>query len=136
MDGTLKPVDSETVSGRTLEAARALRTAGIDFGPASGRPRHDLVRFFQGDESCVMTGVICGGKHDVIRRLVTVALFDYLSPAANRPVSMRERASVAGIAQTTYRRLGHDAVVDSIIEQMSDRYAYARACIHNQLVSQ
>ncbi len=62
MDGTLKPVDSETVSGRTLEAARALRTAGIDFGPASGRPRHDLVRFFQGDESCVMTGVICGGK--------------------------------------------------------------------------
>ena len=62
MDGTLKPVESETVSERTLEAARALRTAGIDFGPASGRPRHDLVRFFRGDESCVMTGVICGGK--------------------------------------------------------------------------
>lgn len=79
---------------------------------------------------------ICGGKKDDVRKLVSVALFDFLQPTDKRPVSIRHRASIAGIAQTTYRRLGHDATVDSIIEQMSDRYAYARACIHNQLVSQ
>lgn len=78
--------------------------------------------------------VICGGKHDVIRRLVTVALFDYLSPAANRPVSMRERASVAGIPKTTYDRK-YDGIVDSVLDLLSDLYAVARTKIYRQLSS-
>ena len=46
MDETLKPSSSDAVSSRTVAAVEGLRAAGIEFGPASGRPRFDLVRFF------------------------------------------------------------------------------------------
>lgn len=62
MDETLKPSSSDAVSSRTVAAVEGLRAAGIEFGPASGRPRFDLVRFFHGDASCVSTGIISGGK--------------------------------------------------------------------------
>ena len=62
MDETLKPMSSDAVSPRTVDAIEGLRASGIEFGPASGRSRFDLVNFFHGDESCVSTGVISGGK--------------------------------------------------------------------------
>lgn len=62
MDETLKPIGSDAVSSRTVAAVEGLRASGIEFGPASGRSRLDLVEFFHGDASCVSTGVISGGK--------------------------------------------------------------------------
>lgn len=79
---------------------------------------------------------ICSGKQDDVRKLVTVAIYDYLQPNDKRPVSTRQRASIAGFAAQTYRDRGYNQIVDGIIEQLEDRYAVARMKIHKQLVSQ
>ena len=62
MDGTLLPFGSHQVSPRTLTAVRALRKAGIAFGPSSGRERSDLIRYFDGDKESVATGIMGNGK--------------------------------------------------------------------------
>ena len=62
MDGTLVPFGSEAVSQRTIAAVHRLMDAGIHFGPSSGREHSDIVRFFGGDESCLGTGIMGGGK--------------------------------------------------------------------------
>lgn len=62
MDGTLVPFGLNGVSERTIRAIHKLLEAGIHFGPSSGRERSDLVRFFYGDEPCLNTGIMGGGK--------------------------------------------------------------------------
>jgi hypothetical protein len=62
MDGTLVPFGHDGVSDRTIRAIHELVESGIHFGPSSGRERGDLVRFFYGDELCLGTGIMGGGK--------------------------------------------------------------------------
>lgn len=62
MDGTLLPFGAHEVSARTMAGIRALRDAGIAFGPSSGRERSDLIRYFHGDELSVATGIMGNGK--------------------------------------------------------------------------
>lgn len=62
MDGTLLPFGGQAVSDRTQAAIGKLLDAGIAFGPASGRERSDLIRFFHNDERCVESGIMGNGK--------------------------------------------------------------------------
>ena len=62
MDNTLIPFGSEYVSERTVRAIHELLDAGVPFGPATGRDHMELMRFFQGDEACFMTGIFSNGK--------------------------------------------------------------------------
>ena len=62
MDNTLIPFGAEHVSERTVRAIHELLDAGVPFGPATGRDHMELMRFFQGDEACFMTGIFSNGK--------------------------------------------------------------------------
>ena len=62
MDGTLLPFGRRQVSERAMAAIRELRSAGIEFGVATGREPVDLRSFFHDDESCYRTGVMANGK--------------------------------------------------------------------------
>ena len=102
MDGTLLPFGEPVVRDRTLAAVHALRDAGIQFGPSSGRERCDLVQFFHGDESCLTTGIMGNGK---------VVYLDDL-PVYRRPLSRERLATLIeavsnhqGICLTCYRPL-------------------------------
>ena len=85
MDGTIVPFGQDCVSDRTIHAIHALADAGIHFGPSSGREHAQLVEYFKGDESCVSTGILAGGKHVfvdgelVFRRLMPYDLLCELS---------------------------------------------------------
>ena len=46
MDETLKRANEPLVPKRTLKAITALKEAGIDFGPATGRSAYDALPFY------------------------------------------------------------------------------------------
>lgn len=62
MDNTLIPFGAPHVSKRTLSAISAVRAAGVEFGPSTGRDYQELLRFFQGDPAAFQTGVMSSGK--------------------------------------------------------------------------
>ncbi|MGN0054893.1 MAG: HAD family hydrolase [Atopobiaceae bacterium] len=62
MDNTLIPVGSAHVSLRTLVAIHAVQAAGIEFGPATGRDRVELLPFFLGNDDYYRTGILSNGK--------------------------------------------------------------------------
>ena len=76
MDNTLLPFGSHQVSDRARAAIAEVRAAGIQFGPATGRDYSELMRFFDGDDSCFSTGLLSNGKKVMvdgdIRRLSLV----------------------------------------------------------------
>ena len=62
MDNTLIPLGEKHVSPRTIAAIHELMETGVRFGPATGRDTIELLRFFDMDESCFMTGILSNGK--------------------------------------------------------------------------
>ena len=62
LDNTLLPFGRPRVSPRTIDAIHEVLGAGVLFGPATGRDTVEITRFFDGDESCFMTGVFSNGK--------------------------------------------------------------------------
>lgn len=62
LDNTLLPFGQPRVSPRTIDAIHEVLGAGVLFGPATGRDTVEITRFFDGDESCFMTGVFSNGK--------------------------------------------------------------------------
>lgn len=62
MDNTLVPFGAQSVEGEDLAAIHATLSAGVRFGPATGRDEQELRRLFQGDEACYATGIISNGK--------------------------------------------------------------------------
>lgn len=62
MDNTLVPLGASFVSERTMEAIHEAMSAGVRFGPATGRDYFELLRFFRMDESCIRTGILSNGK--------------------------------------------------------------------------
>ena len=62
MDNTLVPFGARRVSQRTVDAIREVLDAGVRFGPDTGRDYVELMRFFDGDETCFMTGIFSNGK--------------------------------------------------------------------------
>ena len=62
LDNTLLPFGQPRVSPRTIGAIHEVLGAGVLFGPATGRDTVEITRFFDGDESCFMTGVFSNGK--------------------------------------------------------------------------
>ena len=62
MDNTLVPLGARHVSPRTVDAIHEVMEAGVRFGPATGRDYVELMRFFNMDETCFMTGIFSNGK--------------------------------------------------------------------------
>lgn len=62
MDGTLLPAGREQVSDLALEAIEALDSAGVRFGPASGRDLDDVASFFHGDPSRMRVALLSNGQ--------------------------------------------------------------------------
>lgn len=62
MDNTLLPFGASHVSQRVLDAITAVRAAGVQFGPATGRDTQELYRFFCGNEHAYQTGILSNGK--------------------------------------------------------------------------
>lgn len=62
MDNTLVPFGASFVSERTMEAIHEVMSAGVRFGPATGRDYFELLRFFRMDETCIRTGILSNGK--------------------------------------------------------------------------
>ncbi|MGN8690090.1 HAD family hydrolase [Atopobiaceae bacterium HCP3S3_F7] len=62
MDNTLIPIGRSHVSARTLVAIQALRAAGIEFGPCTGRGPVELAPFFLHDADYFQTGVLFNGQ--------------------------------------------------------------------------
>lgn len=62
MDNTFVPFGADRVDARSVGAVRAVLDAGLPFGPATGRDRPDLLRLFDGDETCFRTGILSNGK--------------------------------------------------------------------------
>ena len=62
MDNTLIPIGRSHVSARTLVAIQALRAAGIEFGPCTGRGPIELAPFFLHDADYFQTGVLFNGQ--------------------------------------------------------------------------
>ena len=62
MDNTLVPFGAGHVSARARKAIAAVRAAGVQFGPATGRDYFELLRFFDGDDSCFRAGILSNGK--------------------------------------------------------------------------
>ena len=80
MDNTLVPFGARRVSQRTVDAIREVLDAGVRFGPDTGRDYVELMRFFDGDETCFMTGIFSNGKR--VRadgRYVRTVLLDHES---------------------------------------------------------
>ena len=80
MDNTLVPFGARRVSRRTVDAIREVLDAGVRFGPDTGRDYVELMRFFDGDETCFMTGIFSNGKR--VRadgRYVRTVLLDHES---------------------------------------------------------
>ena len=80
MDNTLVPFGARHASPRTMEAIHAVLDAGVRFGPDTGRDYVELMRFFDGDETCFMTGIFSNGKR--VRadgRYVRTVLLDHES---------------------------------------------------------
>ncbi len=62
IDNTLIPMGESHATPRTVRAIHRLLDSGIRFGPDTGRDVTDLRGFFEGDESCLMTGIFSNGK--------------------------------------------------------------------------
>lgn len=62
MDNTLVPLGARHVSARTAAAIHELMETGVRFGPATGRDYVELMRFFNMDETCFMSGIFSNGK--------------------------------------------------------------------------
>ncbi len=62
MDETLKRANAPLVPNRTLQAIVALKEAGIDFGPATGRSAYDALPFYNFDTSYLTTAICGSGK--------------------------------------------------------------------------
>lgn len=80
MDNTLVPFGARRVSQRAVDAIREVLDAGVRFGPDTGRDYVELMRFFDGDETCFMTGIFSNGKR--VRadgRYVRTVLLDHES---------------------------------------------------------
>lgn len=61
LDNTLLPFGEPVVCEQTLPAIRELRSAGIRFAPATGRPLNDLQYFFKHDLSALDCALMCNG---------------------------------------------------------------------------
>ncbi len=79
-------------------------------------------------------GIWCGNQDDV-RKLVNIALYDYLQLDSKRPVSGRERAKIFGLAEATWRDRRYSRIVDDIIDRLTGRYDVARTKIYDQLTN-
>lgn len=62
IDGTVLPAGKRRISARTMLAIRNLGTAGIAFGPSSGRERDALFQPFWGSDELSRTGILANGK--------------------------------------------------------------------------
>ena len=62
MDETLKRANEPLVPKRTLKAITALKEAGIDFGPATGRSAYDALPFYGFDARYLQTAICGSGK--------------------------------------------------------------------------
>lgn len=84
MDNTLIPLGRGVASWRTITAIHMVQKEGVIFGPSTGRDRGELNSFFDGDESCYDTGVLCNGQKIYLKGKVVKTV--YLDPAALRKV--------------------------------------------------
>ena len=62
MDQTLKPAKNPSISNRTHQAIKNLKSAGISFGPATGRSVYDALPYLKSDISMTETGIFGSGK--------------------------------------------------------------------------
>ena len=119
MDNTLIPFGRERVSQRTIDAIHACQEQGVDFGPATGRDRAELARFFGGDRSCYNTAVCVNGqKVYYLRSLVFERSLD------DEPLRRAARyvQTQPGCAFVTYRSDGLGDWVGISREEMGSMY--------------
>lgn len=100
MDNTLIPLGRGVASWRTIAAIHAVQREGVIFGPSTGRDRGELNAFFDGDESCFDTGVLCNGQKVYLKGKVVKEV--YLEPAALRKIEAMV-LETPGTAMITYR---------------------------------
>lgn len=61
MDGTLLAPGQQVLSPATLSAIQDARNAGLSFGPATGRSFNELLKFFDGHQEFLESGIVCDG---------------------------------------------------------------------------